>query len=63
MSTPVVSLTLLLLSPHHLTFPLQALCLKLFGALFYTDFRLLEICGKSSMCAVLASLAFWTESA
>jgi hypothetical protein len=62
MSVSFVSLPLFLLPPHHLSLPLQTLCLELLRALFYPHLRLLEICGKPSMRAVTAALSFWTEA-
>jgi hypothetical protein len=62
MPTSFITLTLFLFSPHHLTFPLGALRIKFFLAFLYTHFWLLEICGKPCMCAILAVLAFRTET-
>jgi hypothetical protein len=63
MSTPIISLTILLFPPHHLALPLKTLSLKLFWALFDAYFRLLEIHGKPGVGTIFATLAFWTETA
>jgi hypothetical protein len=63
MSTPIVSLTLLLFPLHHLALPLKTLGLELFWTLLDAYFRLLEIRRKPGMCTIFAILAFWTETA
>jgi hypothetical protein len=62
MAIPLVSLPFLLFPPHHLAFPLSLLCIELLLCLLYAHFRLLEFRGKPSVCAILAVLAFWTET-
>lgn len=63
MTVPLVTLTVLLLSSHHLAFALYSLGLKLLRALFHTDLRLLEIGRKPWVCTILAILTLGTEAA
>jgi hypothetical protein len=40
MTSSVISLTFLLLSPHHFAFPLDAFCFEFLWALLHTHLRL-----------------------
>jgi hypothetical protein len=63
MASPLISFTLLLFSLHHFSLSLCTLCLNLLRALLHAHLGLLQICGISSMCAILAVPAFRTEAA